>query len=49
LTAEIARRLIKLAAIDVPSGSTAASRYATDENAMYGVGNLGQGPVGDSF
>jgi len=49
LVVEIARLIIKLAAIDMPSGSTAASRYATDENATYGAGNLGQRPVGDSF
>jgi hypothetical protein len=46
LVAEIARRLFKLAATDTPSGSSAASRYATDENATSGAGNLGPKPAG---
>jgi len=49
LVAGIARRLFNLAATDTPSGSSAASRYATDENATYGAGNLGPRPVGVLF
>jgi len=37
------KSLMQLAAIDTPSGSTATSRYAADEIAMYGRGFWAKG------